>query len=357
MVPYDVQLFGGTVLHEGKIAEMATGEGKTLVATMPLYLNALPGRGVHLITHNNYLAKRDAMWMGGVFSFLGLSVGVIQDQRQTGGAEAYLLAGARIPPGGLRLATGHALRGLPGRHRLRHQGPSRLRLPLRQHGHPPRAHGAAGVQLRHRRRGRLQPDRRRPHAADHLGPGARGDEPLRRVQAHGGEAAAGADEPRQQAGGRGREEPQGGRGRVRGGHRPAARRARRPEEPAPHEAAAGGGREASDQPRRGRLHARQAHDRDRRRAVLRGRREGPHHRPDGQGARLAVAGRAGPVRAARRERGDRPHPQGRIAGRGRAAHGRGRGLPRPSAAHRGGAQHQPADARLHPLRARRPSTW
>ncbi len=91
MVPYDVQLFGGTVLHQGKIAEMATGEGKTLVATMPLYLNALPGRGVHLITHNNYLAKRDAMWMGGVFSFLGLSVGVIQDQRQTGGSEAYLL--------------------------------------------------------------------------------------------------------------------------------------------------------------------------------------------------------------------------------------------------------------------------
>ena len=98
MVPYDVQLFGGTVLHQGKIAEMATGEGKTLVATMPLYLNALPGRGVHLITHNNYLAKRDAMWMGGVFNFLGLSVGVIQDQRQTGGAEAYLLPATESPP-------------------------------------------------------------------------------------------------------------------------------------------------------------------------------------------------------------------------------------------------------------------
>jgi preprotein translocase subunit SecA len=91
MMPYDVQLFGGTVLHQGKIAEMATGEGKTLVATMPLYLNALTGRGVHLITHNNYLAKRDAMWMGGVFNFLGLSVGIIQDARQTGGAEAYML--------------------------------------------------------------------------------------------------------------------------------------------------------------------------------------------------------------------------------------------------------------------------
>ena len=85
MVPYDVQLFGAMVLHQGKIAEMATGEGKTLVATMPLYLNALTGHGVHLITHNNYLAKRDAMWMGAIFNFLGLSVGVIQDARQTGG--------------------------------------------------------------------------------------------------------------------------------------------------------------------------------------------------------------------------------------------------------------------------------
>ena len=91
MVPYDVQLYGATVLHQGKITEMATGEGKTLVATMPLYLNALPGHGVHLITHNNYLAKRDAMWMGAIYNFLGLSVGIIQDARQTGGAEAFLL--------------------------------------------------------------------------------------------------------------------------------------------------------------------------------------------------------------------------------------------------------------------------
>ena len=91
MLPYDVQVFGAMVLHQGKIAEMATGEGKTLVATMPLYLNALTGRGAHLITHNNYLAKRDAMWMGPVYNYLGLSVGVIQDARQTGGADAYVL--------------------------------------------------------------------------------------------------------------------------------------------------------------------------------------------------------------------------------------------------------------------------
>jgi preprotein translocase subunit SecA len=67
MVPYDVQLIGGIVLHQGKIAEMATGEGKTLVATLPLYLNALAGNGAHLITVNNYLARRDSQWMGHVY--------------------------------------------------------------------------------------------------------------------------------------------------------------------------------------------------------------------------------------------------------------------------------------------------
>jgi preprotein translocase subunit SecA len=74
---YDVQLIGGTVLHRGKIAEMRTGEGKTLVATLPSYLNALTGKGVHVVTVNDYLAKRDAEWMGRVHNFLGLSVGVI----------------------------------------------------------------------------------------------------------------------------------------------------------------------------------------------------------------------------------------------------------------------------------------
>ncbi len=80
MVPYDVQLIGGIVLHQGKIAEMATGEGKTLVATMPLYLNALVGRGAHLVTVNDYLARRDAQWMGKVYEFLGLTVGCIQNE-------------------------------------------------------------------------------------------------------------------------------------------------------------------------------------------------------------------------------------------------------------------------------------
>jgi len=77
MRPFDVQLIGGIVLHEGKIAEMRTGEGKTLMATMPVYLNAIAGKGVHVVTVNDYLAKRDAGWMGQIYNFLGLSVGVI----------------------------------------------------------------------------------------------------------------------------------------------------------------------------------------------------------------------------------------------------------------------------------------
>ena len=79
MVPYDVQLIGGIVLHQGRIAEMATGEGKTLVATLPLYLNALTGRGAHLVTVNNYLARRDSQWMGHVFKYLGLTVACLDD--------------------------------------------------------------------------------------------------------------------------------------------------------------------------------------------------------------------------------------------------------------------------------------
>src|SRR5690348_15923696 len=74
---FDVQLIGGMILHEGKIAEMKTGEGKTLVATLPVYLNALTGRGVHVVTVNDYLASRDAEWMGQIYKFLGLTVGTI----------------------------------------------------------------------------------------------------------------------------------------------------------------------------------------------------------------------------------------------------------------------------------------
>src|SRR5678815_1819095 len=77
---FDVQLIGGAVLHQGRIAEMKTGEGKTLVATLPAYLNALDGKGVHVVTVNDYLARRDSEWMGRIYRFLGMSVGVIQHE-------------------------------------------------------------------------------------------------------------------------------------------------------------------------------------------------------------------------------------------------------------------------------------
>ena len=89
MVPFDCQLIGGIVLHQGKIAEMATGEGKTLVATLPIYLNALMGRGVHLITVNDYLASRDREWMGPVYEFLGLAAGCVQQRMDPEDRQAH----------------------------------------------------------------------------------------------------------------------------------------------------------------------------------------------------------------------------------------------------------------------------
>ncbi len=94
---FDVQLVGGVVLHQGKIAEMKTGEGKTLVATLPAYLNALDGKGVHIVTVNDYLAKRDTEWMGAIYRFLGLSVGTIQ--HDIGDAERYTAYRADITYG------------------------------------------------------------------------------------------------------------------------------------------------------------------------------------------------------------------------------------------------------------------
>ena len=113
---FDVQIMGGAALHLGNIAEMKTGEGKTLVSTLPAYLNALTGRGVHVVTVNDYLAKYHAEWMGRVHQFLGL------DRR-------------RDPA---RDAPRRAPRCLQRRHHLRHQQRARLRLPARQHGHRPR---------------------------------------------------------------------------------------------------------------------------------------------------------------------------------------------------------------------------
>jgi preprotein translocase subunit SecA len=98
MVPYDVQLIGGIQLHRGNVAEMATGEGKTLVATLPLYLNALAGRGAHLVTVNSYLAQRDSEWMGHVYRYLGLTVGCI-DLHEPGTPERRAAYGADITYG------------------------------------------------------------------------------------------------------------------------------------------------------------------------------------------------------------------------------------------------------------------
>ncbi|HUG38542.1 MAG TPA: hypothetical protein VML54_16405, partial [Candidatus Limnocylindrales bacterium] len=95
---FDVQLMGGMVLHRGTIAEMATGEGKTLVATLPAYLNALPGLGTHIVTVNDYLARRDAQWMGPIYHALGLTVGVIQHEM------SYLYDPAHASPD-IRLAA------------------------------------------------------------------------------------------------------------------------------------------------------------------------------------------------------------------------------------------------------------
>ena len=94
---YDVQLIGGVVLHNGNIAEMKTGEGKTLVSTLPSYLNALSGRGVHIVTVNDYLARRDSDWMGAVHRFLGLSVGVVGEPLRPLSPADHLAAGGAGP--------------------------------------------------------------------------------------------------------------------------------------------------------------------------------------------------------------------------------------------------------------------
>ena len=157
---YDVQVMGGAALHLGNIAEMKTGEGKTLVATLPAYLNALSGKGVHVVTVNDYLAKYHAEWMGRVHHFLGLSTDVILPE----------------------MRPDRAPRRLRRRHHLRHQQRVRLRLPARQHGQLHRGVRPARPQLRHRRRGRLDPHRRGPDPADHLGPDAGRGEVVHRVR-------------------------------------------------------------------------------------------------------------------------------------------------------------------------------
>ena len=157
---YDVQIMGGAALHLGNIAEMKTGEGKTLVATLPAYLNALEGKGVHVVTVNDYLAKYHAEWMGRIHHFLGLTTGVIlpsmkPDERR----EAYA---CDVTYGtNNELGFDYLRDNMAGSHRG-------VRA-----AHPP---------LRDRRRGRLDPDRRGAHPADHQRPHAGRGAVVRRVR-------------------------------------------------------------------------------------------------------------------------------------------------------------------------------
>jgi len=145
---FDVQLIGGMVLHDGKIAEMRTGEGKTLTATLAVYLNALSGKGVHVVTVNDYLATRDAEWMGRVYSFLGMTVGVIVSQQPNDEKRAAYAA----------------------EHHLRHQQRVRLRLPAHNMEYSVGGQAPARAELRHRRTSGLHPDRRGTHALIISGP-------------------------------------------------------------------------------------------------------------------------------------------------------------------------------------------
>ena len=159
---FDVQLIGSMTLHSGKIAEMKTGEGKTLAAVPAVYLNALAGRGVHLVTVNDYLARRDAEWMGPIYDALGISVGVI---------------GSMMPEPERRDVVRR-------RRHLRHQRRVRLRLPARQHGRAAGRLRPARPLLLHRGRGRLDPHRRGAHAAHHLGRPRGRDRHVLPVRAH-----------------------------------------------------------------------------------------------------------------------------------------------------------------------------
>ena len=166
---FDVQLIGGMVLHRGTIAEMKTGEGKTLVATLPAYLNALEGKGVHVVTVNDYLARRDSEWMGRIYRFLGMTVGVIQHDLND--QERQVAYGCDITYG-----TNNEF----GFDYLR----DNMKFELAQY-RPARA------PLRDRRRSRQHPHRRGADAADHLGPGRGVDRPLLRSRSHHPEAEAG----------------------------------------------------------------------------------------------------------------------------------------------------------------------
>ena len=283
---YDVQLMGGIELHLGKIAEMATGEGKTLVATLPLYLNALPGKGAHLVTVNSYLARRDSQWMGHLYSYLGLTVGCLDDTE----------------PG-----TPERRAAYESRHHVRHEQRVRLRLPARQHGRRRSTSACSAAHIvRDRRRSGLGPHRRGADAAHHLGPGRQRDRreyasttrPSSRLVRRQTELVERARR-RRRAGARG--------GRHADGARCSSTRrsSARPKNKRLHEGAAGAGRQAARAEDGARAHrrpklppAQAAVPRHRGRPAVRARREGAHGPPHRSRRRVHVADGPRRVRAA-----------------------------------------------------------
>ena len=188
---YDVQLLAGAVLHSGRIAEMRTGEGKTLVATLPLYLNAHRREG-----RPPGHAQRLSVATGRRLDGAGLRRARAEGRRHRPRVRRDLRRGVQRPAQAPRrtpesLAPGRASRGVRRGHHLRHQQRVWLRLSARQHGVGSRAKSAAALALRHRRRSRQHPRRRSAHAADHLGPSRRSQPAVRRVRDGGQEPGGG----------------------------------------------------------------------------------------------------------------------------------------------------------------------
>ncbi len=180
---FDVQLIGGMVLHDGAIAEMKTGEGKTLTATLAVVLNSLGGRGVHLVTVNDYLARRDAMWMKPIYDMLGVTVGVLQnmqpyeEKRDAYAADVTYGTNSEFGFDYLRDNMAKALE-----EKVQHGG-----RPKPEEGESPLPH------VRDRRRGRQHPDRRGADAADHLRRARAGRRPVRQVRPAGAQDGARQD--------------------------------------------------------------------------------------------------------------------------------------------------------------------
>ena len=220
---FDVQLIGGVVLHQGKIAEMKTGEGKTLVPTLAPTLNGLTGRGAHLVTVNDYLARRDAQWMGPVYNFLGLSVGVITHDTSYLFEPGFPTTDERLI--NLRPVTRAEAYAADITYGTNNEFGFDY---LRDNMVDELGSGSSATALRDRRRGRQHPHRRGADAADHLRPGRGVGGPVLHVRAARAQARGA---PRGRRGGRRLlRRPQGQRRLAdRGGRREDREAAQRPE--------------------------------------------------------------------------------------------------------------------------------